>query len=141
ADIIENASNGKLQDISLTPEEFVEFSPILTAEQNDVVIKTVQSGFTDEQTEKIKPNLNFDGKYDLSDDELAESFLKNDNVSMFSIIANSISPKKRIELLDKAAKSGNVPFFSILLNRDIGDLQAFEYAKTFFENNNIACFQ
>jgi transcriptional regulator with XRE-family HTH domain len=124
---------------NLTADEFIEVAPLLKPNQVDDLFMKVNNGFSGAQAEKALPLLNFGGEFDCSNEELAEKFYKNNQISFFSVVLHTLSDAKISELANLAYDENNIAFFSVVKNRLPQDVINYYKGKA-CDDNKIAFF-
>lgn len=134
--ILVAADEGRTPDELITPEEFNDVAPLLTAEQNTRLLGSVKTTFSDEQADEARTNLDTD---DFTDEEYAKMAFDSGNAVMLSLFVGDISEELKDEMFERAFDNCNPAIFSQFMNR-ITEENVEYYAERAYNEGKIPIF-
>ncbi len=136
ARILVSADAGEDVEAQLTPEEFNDMAPLLTADKNLKLLEAVAAPFASEEAAEARVNLDID---DFDDEEYAKMAFEAGDVAMLSLFVDNISNELKAEMFEKAFENGDPAIFSQFMNR-ITDENAEYYAERAYSEGKVPIF-
>jgi len=136
ARILVSADAGEDVDAQLTPEEFNDMAPLLTADKNLKLLEAVAAPFAPEEAAEARANLDTD---DFDDEEYAKMAFEAGDVAMLSLFVDNISDELKAEMFEKAFENGYPAIFSQFMNR-ITEENAEYYAERAYSEGKVPIF-
>ena len=134
--ILVAADEGRAPDETITPEEFNDVAPLLTAEQNTRLLDSVSSIFSDEQADEARANLDTD---DFTDEQYAKMAFDSGNYVLFSLFVKDISEEMKEEMFERAFESGSPVAFSCF-KKCITEEKAEQYVERAYNEDKLPLF-